>query len=129
MEMRKMEMHILKTGRAALIGMVLFAVWPSLAIAHHSAATVDFTKPVDIKGVVQFIDVANPHLKLVLRVTDEKGTRDIEYEGHSRANLYRSGWRPDSVKVGDTVTVRVAPRRDGADGGYVTVLGIQPEGR
>jgi hypothetical protein len=63
------------------------------------------------------------YLALTLRVTNEKGTRDIKFEGHSRANLYRAGWREDSVKVGDTVTTRVAPNRDGTDGGYVTSLG------
>jgi hypothetical protein len=64
--------------------------------------------------------MANPHMRLILTVTDDKGTRDIEYEGHSLNNLYRAGWRPDSVKAGDKITVTIAPRKDGADGGYVT---------
>jgi hypothetical protein len=56
------------------------------------------------------------------KVTDEKGTRDIEFEGHSRNNVYRSGWRPETMKVGDTITAIIAPMRDGSDGGYVTAF-------
>jgi hypothetical protein len=119
----------MSTPRIVLIGLALSSVLRSPLVAHHSAAYADFGKQVDVTGVVLFIDVANPHLKLILRVTDEKGTRDIEFEGHSRGNLYRAGWRADSVKVGDKVTVRVAPNRNGTDGGYVTSLGTPPTGR
>ncbi len=90
------------------------------AFAHHSAAQFNFTTPKPIAGTVKEVRMANPHMRLILTVTDEKGTRDIEYEGHSLNNLYRQGWRPDSVKVGDKITVTIAPRKDGGDGGYVT---------
>jgi hypothetical protein len=91
------------------------------ASAHHSAAQFDFRAPVTVKGTVKSIRPANPHLRLVMVVTDAKrGTRDIEFEGHSLNNFYRSGWKPDSVKVGDNIEVFIAPRKDGEDGGYVT---------
>jgi hypothetical protein len=82
----------------------------------------DFQNTIEMEGVVQRIEVVNPHLKLVLRVTDEKGTRDIEFEGHSRNNVYRSGWRDGMLEFGATITVRIAPMRDGNDGGYVTAF-------
>jgi hypothetical protein len=120
----------MRTARIASIGLALLTVVrPSLVVAHHSAAYADFGKQVDVTGIVLFIDVANPHLALTLRVTDEKGTRDIKFEGHSRANLYRAGWREDTVKVGDKVTIRIAPNRDGTDGGYVTSLGTPAASR
>lgn len=93
---------------------------PLPGFAHHSAAQFNFTAPKAIAGTVKEVRMANPHMRLILTVTDEKGTRDIEYEGHSLNNLYRAGWRPDSVKAGDKITVTIAPRKDGADGGYVT---------
>ena len=65
---------------------------------------------------------ANPHTKIVLEITDEKGTRDVEFEGHSRNNYYRGGWRDGMVKVGDKITLQAAPTRDGSDGGYA--LGV-----
>lgn len=90
------------------------------ALAHHSAAPFDFTKTAQISGTVKAFELINPHMRLVLTVSDAKGTRDIEYEGHSLNNMYRAGWRPNMVKVGDKMTVFIAPRRDGGDGGYVT---------
>jgi hypothetical protein len=34
--------------------------------------------------------------------------------------MYRAGYRDNIIKVGDTITVYIAPLRDGSDGGYVT---------
>jgi hypothetical protein len=96
---------------------------PSLAFAHHSAARFDLSiRDNEVTGIVKVFEVANPHTKIVLEVTDEKGTRDIEYEGHSRNNYYRSGWRVGMVEPGDKVTLIAAPTHDGSDGGYV--LGV-----
>ena len=93
------------------------------ALAHHSAAQFDFQNPVQVTGVVKVASFANPHGKFILTVTDDKrGTRDIEFEAHSRNNMYRQGLRPDMMKVGDKITLRIAPMRNGEDGGYVTAL-------
>ena len=90
------------------------------ASAHHSAIQFDFAKSVPIKGVVIKFEAINPHMRLMLRVTDAKGTRDIELEGHSTNNMYRAGYRDKMIQVGDTITVNVAPLKDGSEGGYVT---------
>ena len=90
-----------------------------VALAHHSAAQFDFAQTVRIEGVVKKMEVANPHIELVLTVEDEKGKRDIEYEGHSRNNVFRRGWRPDMVQLGDAIAIEIAPMRNGEDGGYV----------
>jgi hypothetical protein len=89
------------------------------ALAHHSAAQFDFAQTVRIEGVVKEMRVANPHIALFLEVTDAKGKRVIEYEGHSRNNVYRRGWRPERVNEGDTIGIDIAPMRTGEDGGYV----------
>ena len=59
-------------------------------------------------------------MRLTLTVTDAKGTRDIDFEGHSTNNMYRAGYRDKMILVGDKITVMVAPLKDGGDGGYVT---------
>lgn len=93
------------------------------ASAHHSAAQFDFANQVTVEGEVVSARFANPHMRLILEVTDEeRGTREIEYEGHSRNNMYRQGFRPDMFVAGDTITIQIAPMRSGADGGYVTAL-------
>jgi hypothetical protein len=109
----------MKTARFIAISAALFVFGAVAVMGHHSAAAFDFGKNVDIEGVVQKIDVVNPHLELILRVTDSKGTRNIEYEGHSRNNVYRSGWRDGFVKVGDKIKISIAPKKDGSDGGYI----------
>jgi hypothetical protein len=87
--------------------------------AHHSAAQFDFGQTVRIDGVVKEMRVANPHIALFLEIKDDKGTRVIEYEGHSRNNVYRRGWRPEMVHPGDNISIDIAPMRTGEDGGYV----------
>jgi len=109
-------------GKAVLVVLVaLVGAFVGVpAWAHHSAIQFDFAKSVPIKGVVIKFEAINPHMRLFLRVTDAKGTRDIELEGHSTNNMYRAGYRDRMIKVGDTITVYVAPLRDGSEGGYVT---------
>jgi hypothetical protein len=102
---------------ASLIGV------PLVSHAHHSAARFDLSiRDNYVTGIVKEFKAANPHTKIVLEVTDEKGTRDIEFEGHSRNNYYRGGWREGMVKPGDKITLQSAPTRDGSDGGYA--LGV-----
>jgi hypothetical protein len=93
------------------------------ASAHHSAAQFDFKNTVNLTGIVKEATFSNPHARILLEVTDdERGTRDIEFEGRSRNNMYRQGFRPDMIKVGDKITIRIWPMRDGSDGGYITAL-------
>jgi hypothetical protein len=99
--------------------LVAIASFSTAAWGHHSAAQFDFAQTVRIEGVVKEMRVANPHITLLLEVKDLKGVRVIEYEGHSRNNVYRRGWRPDMVHTGDTISIDVAPMRTGEDGGYV----------
>src|SRR5687768_4627406 len=99
---------------------VLVALLATAVAAHHSAQQFDFGRSVAISGVVKRFQSINPHMRLVLSVTDAKGTRDIAFEGHSTNNMYRAGYRDGMIKVGDKITVFVAPLRDGSEGGYVT---------
>lgn len=92
------------------------------ATAHHSAAAQDFTKRVEMQGVVKSWEIMNPHGKLVIQFTDAKGTRAIELETHSRNNVYRAGYRDGMIKAGDKIKVFIAPNRDGSDGGYLVAF-------
>lgn len=112
-------------NRQTLVAIVA-CVLPGVILAHHSAARFDLSiRDNTVTGIVREFSPANPHTKIVLEVTDEKGTRDIEFEGHSRNNYYRSGWRVGMVEPGDTITLIAAPTRDGSDGGYA--LGVITE--
>ena len=116
--------------RTALVLSIIAAavLSASAALAHHSAIMFDFARSVQVQGQVKSFELINPHMRLVLRVSDAKGTRDIGFEGHSLNNMYRAGWRPSMVKAGDKITVNIAPMKDGSDGGFVTSV-IVADGR
>jgi hypothetical protein len=110
----------MKKTRLAAIAVAL-ATWSGAVVtAHHSAVQFDFGQSVEITGVVKKFEAINPHMRLELQVTDGKGTREIALEGHSTNNMYRAGYRNGMIKFGDTITVFVAPLKDGSEGGYVT---------
>ena len=118
-----------KTKLALLaICVALLAVCPVLG--HHSfSAEFDGTKPIEIKGVVTKIEWANPHVYFYIDVRDENGTvENWGCETNGPGGLLRQGWKRDSLKVGDQVTVNGYRAKDGsrlADARHVTL----PDGR
>ena len=101
------------------------ALVAATAFAHHSAASFDFTKPITVAGVVKSFEVVNPHTRAIITVTDAKGTRDVDFEGHSASNFFRAGYNRDSVKAGEHITILIAPRKDGRDGGFIVSFRTQ----
>lgn len=84
---------------------VLFAA-SSLA-AHHNASTkYDSKKPITIKGKVTKVEWMNPHIYFYVDAADRSGKMaNWAVEGSTPNQLYRRGWRRDSLKIGDMVTV------------------------
>jgi len=100
------------------------ALGASLAWAHHSAAQFDFSKRITVEGTVERFEVKNPHAAAVIAVKDAKGAHNVEYEGHSASHFYRAGYTRDMVHVGDKIAILIAPRRDGADGGFIQAFTV-----
>jgi hypothetical protein len=114
--MRGMTTAFLQKALIAVAGLFLV---PGVQ-AHHSAAQFDFSQNVELTGKIIHLEVSNPHIDLVLELpAAEGGTKQVQFEGHSRNNVYRRGWRPDMMKEGDSVTIFIAPMRNGEDGGYI----------
>lgn len=102
------------------VGAPALGLCAALALAHHSAAQFDFSQRVTIEGVVKEFNVRNPHTSAVIEITDDvRGTRDAEYEGHSASHFYRAGYTRGSVEPGDHISILIAPRNDGEDGGFI----------
>ena len=75
--------------------------------AHHStAAEFDREKPITFTGTVKKIQWMNPHIYTLVETKGADG-KPVVYriEGGPPNALYRRGWRMDTLKVGDTVTV------------------------
>ena len=87
------------------------------ARAHHSfAAEFDSSKPISVKGVVTKMDWVNPHSHLRFDVKAEDGTiAHWSAECLPPNGLYRQGWRKDSIKPGEEVTVTGFKAKDGSN--------------
>jgi len=94
----------------AAIGLLLSA---PLA-AHHGAAAFDTGKKVTLKGTVKEWIYSNPHCLLSLDVTGEDG-QVVHWiaEGQAPNVIFPVGYRRDSFKFGDQVTVTVEPVKNG----------------
>lgn len=84
---------------------VLFVGAP--LVAHHNGnAKYDSTKPVTLKGKVTKVEWMNPHIYFYIDAADQSGrTANWAVEGATPNQLYRRGWKRDSLKIGDVVTV------------------------
>jgi hypothetical protein len=83
--------------------------------AHHSfAAQYDRNKPITLTGAVTKLEWMNPHVYFYLDVKEPAGVvTKWAVEGQAPSVLYRGGWRRDSVKIADVVTVHGFLARDG----------------
>lgn len=100
---------------AALLMWALCAV---PLVAHHSFdAEYDANKPITITGVVTKLDWANPHAFVYLDSKAPNGeTKRYKIEMGPPYALVRGGWKRDTLKIGDTVTVEnAALAKDGSD--------------
>ena len=88
--------------------------------AHHANAVFDTTKTVTVKGAVTEWFWANPHCLLRFDVTDDSG-QVAHWVGETQApiNMIGNGWRRDSFKAGDEITVSLRPLRNGRPGGSI----------
>jgi hypothetical protein len=75
--------------------------------AHHSlTAEFDVNKRITFTGTVKKVDWMNPHIYTHVEVKQADGkVLTYKVEGGPPNSLYRNGWRPDSLKSGETVTV------------------------
>jgi hypothetical protein len=88
---------------AAAVGMGLAG---ELAAHHSTAAEFDKQKPITVTGTIKKIDWMNPHIYTHVEVKGADGkTLVYKVEGNPPNALFRQGWRKDSLKIGETVTV------------------------
>jgi len=97
--------------------------------AHHSFAMFDKSKTVTLKGVVSRVEYRNPHVFLFVEVPGRGGARTSwAIECGSVNYVSRVGWKPNTVNVGEKVTVTINPLRNGKEGGSIVALTL-PNGK
>ena len=105
-------MKAILRSQAAWLGLLLGA-FPLLA--HHSfSAEYDQKQAVSFKGTVTKLDWMNPHVYFYVDVTDADG-KLVHWacEAGNPNALARRGWRKDSLKAGDQITVDGYRAKDG----------------
>src|SRR5579862_4804665 len=105
----RLNFGILLTG----LGLVAAAL---PALAHHSfAAEYDSKKPITISGVVTKMEWMNPHARFYVDMKDADGKiTNWNFELGAIPVLLKQGWRKDSLKAGDQVSVEGFMAKDGS---------------
>ena len=101
-----------KVGLIAAASLLLLTARTATAHAEY-----DNKKLANITGYITKVDWVNPHAFVFIDSKDESGTvRNYRVEMGPPYALVRGGWKRDTLKVGDKVTVEgAALAKDGSD--------------
>jgi hypothetical protein len=104
-----------------------FLVSAAPIVAHHSvSAEFDTTKTIKFVGKVKEVNWGNPHIYTSVETTDPDTGKPTVFrvEGGAPNALFRNGWRKDTLKIGETVTVtgNRAKNPDSPNIGQATIL-------
>jgi hypothetical protein len=108
---QNMQRHLLRSVLVAAAGLLLGA---SAVLAHHSqSAEFDRNRTIEFTGIVQDIGWTNPHGYVLVEAEDPDGNLVVyKVEIQAPNQLYRAGWRRDSLKPGTEVSFEGNPSRD-----------------
>jgi hypothetical protein len=83
-------------------------------LAHHGIANFQMGQVSTIKGTVVDYELINPHVQISVKV-EQEGGKVVEWnvEGVSLNMMVRAGFKRDSMKAGDIVSVTGHPGKDG----------------
>ena len=105
------------TSRIGLAGLGILLATQSL-VAHHSFAPFDLGRNITLKGTIKEVQFTNPHVWLqVLIATARGGPTEWSIEAGAPGMLLRTGWKINSLKAGDAVTIVTHPAKSGAPTG------------
>ena len=111
----------MNSKKSAVVGAaVALLLVSATAWAHHAGSLYDRDHNVTVTGTVTQYEFANPHTRIHFEVKDEQGNV-VKWVAESAPpqRLYRAGWRTDSLKPGDQITVSGFPMKDGSK--FITV--------
>jgi hypothetical protein len=99
------------------------------ALAHHSPVAYDTEKQIKVTGAVKLYSVRNPHSYISVEVRKADGsTSTMELEAGPVSVLSPLGFKKDSVKIGDVVTITGNPARRNPEGSMLGVDLVKSDG-
>jgi hypothetical protein len=107
--MRNKFMGVVMAGALAMAALPL--------AAHHSFdAEYDRNKQREFKGTVTNVEWMNPHARFYVDVTEPDGkVVNWEFELGSPNGLMRQGWKRNSLKKGDVISITGNLAKDGSN--------------
>jgi hypothetical protein len=98
---------------------IAIAVFAVQVQAHHSFSMFDHDKMITITGTLTEFEWTNPHCWLHVAVTDPATGRSVDwaFEMGSIGQVAAQGWKADTVKPGEKITIEAHPMKDGSRGG------------
>ena len=124
-------MNLTSLGRLLLALAVTSSFAPPLSAHHSFAAEYDSNKPVNVKGAVTKIEWNNPHVYFYIDVRDEKTGKvtNWAFEMGAPAVIQRSGWKRNTMKIGDMVIVTGSQAKSGRPHGNARTVTMASTGQ
>jgi hypothetical protein len=119
----------MRSGPVVVLAVAAGLLMPRPLVAHHSSAAFDSGKRVILKGTVKEWVYTNPHCFLMLEVRGEDG-QNVQWVAETQppSVIFAAGYRRDTFKPGDQVTVTVEPVKDGRPFGRILAT-VLPDGK
>jgi hypothetical protein len=95
------------TRTLAILALVVAAI--TGAQAHHSSAMYDQEKTLTLRGVVTQLRWTSPHVNVSVLADPGRGQAGVAWVLEAEPGQRCAGWTRPSIKVGDRVSVLVAP--------------------
>jgi hypothetical protein len=126
-------MSLFDSGVRLFSAVLVAAASSAPAVAHHSHSMFDDSSEVTISGVVSAIRYTNPHVYLLVGVSNSDGSvTDWAVEMSNIGRMMGLGVSVDTFAVGKEVVVAMNPLRSGAPGGnythIVSIDGVENSG-
>ena len=98
---------------------ILVSVFAFTLEAHHSFSMFDVDKTITVSGTLKEFEFVNPHCWLHIAVTEPATGKSAvwAFEMGSVGQIAQQGWKADTIKPGDKITIEGHPMKDGSHGG------------
>src|SRR5579862_6238510 len=110
-----MKVRLFAFLSAVVISLTMLLALGKPAAAHHSMSMYDRSRETSFKATITEFNWSNPHSQIIFTASDDHGNvQRWVAEGPGPNRLANRGWRKDSLKPGDEVTIVGNCNKDGS---------------
>lgn len=119
--------HTIVALTLAIVALIASITTP--VFAHHSTAMFDTDNPIAVTGVVEVVNLKNPHSLIYIIAIDEEGNEVLwTLEAEPLITLTQKGWTSTTLQPGERVTAYGGPARNGSPAMILRAIEL-PDGR